>query len=60
MAMVKYLVNHGNTAVLLLDRPIRELLNLGDVGDYVKVRTDGKKLFIEGIKKTEGDEKCKE
>lgn len=47
MALIKYLQEHGNTQVLLLPKSILELLKLGDVGNYVKIETDGKNIIIE-------------
>lgn len=43
--MLKKLVKYGNSNALVLDRPILELLSIGE-GSLVKLHTDGKSLII--------------
>ncbi len=43
--MVKKLVQHGNSAALILDKPILDLLNL-KVDTLLEITTDGKNLII--------------
>ena len=43
--MVKYLASHGNSAALIIDKPIMELLNI-DMRTPLEVTTDGKNLIV--------------
>ena len=43
--MVKKLVQHGNSAALILDKPILDLINL-KVDTLLEITTDGKNLLI--------------
>ena len=43
--MVKKLIQHGNSAALILDKPILDLLNL-KVDTPLEITTDGKNLII--------------
>ncbi len=43
--MRKKLVRHGNSLALIIDKPILELLGIGEE-DEVEIRTDGRKLEI--------------
>ena len=46
--MVKYLTQHGNSAALVIDKPIMELLNI-DMKTPLEVSTDGKSLVISPV-----------
>jgi antitoxin component of MazEF toxin-antitoxin module len=46
--MVKYLTQHGNSAALVIDKPIMELLNI-QIGTPLEISTDGKSLFISPV-----------
>jgi antitoxin component of MazEF toxin-antitoxin module len=39
--MVKYLTQHGNSAALVIDKPIMELLNI-QIGTPLEISTDGR------------------
>ena len=43
--MIKKLIQHGNSAALIIDRPIMELLHL-DMETPVEISSDGKNLII--------------
>jgi antitoxin MazE len=43
--MVKKLVQHGNSAAIIIDKPILELLNV-DMNTPLEITTDGKNLII--------------
>ena len=47
--MIKYLTRHGNSASLVLDKPILELLNI-DMDTPLEIVTDGKSLVISPVK----------
>lgn len=46
--MVKKLVSHGNSAALIIDKPILELLNVG-METLLEVTTDGRSLIISPV-----------
>ncbi len=46
--MIKKMIKHGNSAALIIDKPIMELLEL-DIDKPVKITTDGKSLIISPI-----------
>jgi antitoxin component of MazEF toxin-antitoxin module len=46
--MVKYLTTHGNSAALVIDKPIMELLKI-DMETPLEVVTDGKNLIISPV-----------
>ena len=50
--VVKKLVQHGNSAALIIDKPIMQLLNM-DVDTPVEVSTDGKSLTISPVRDRE-------
>lgn len=54
--MVKKLIRHGNSLALVIDRPILELLNIGDETP-LKVSTDGRRLIIEPVRDEERAER---
>ncbi len=43
--MVKKLIQHGNSAALILDKPILDLLNF-EIDTPLEITTDGKNLII--------------
>jgi len=46
--MIKKLVSHGNSAALIIDKPILELLKV-DMDTPLEISTDGKSLIISPI-----------
>lgn len=46
--MVKYLTQHGNSAALVIDKPIMELLHI-DMKTPLEISTDGKNLVISPV-----------
>ena len=51
--MKKTLIRHGNSAALIIDKPILELLNIG-IDTPLNISTDGSKLIIEPMKDIPG------
>jgi antitoxin component of MazEF toxin-antitoxin module len=47
--MIKKMVSHGNSAALIIDKPILELLNI-DMDTLLEISTDGKNLIISPVK----------
>ncbi len=47
--MVKYLTAHGNSAALVIDKPILELLRI-DMQTPLEISTDGRCLVISPVK----------
>jgi antitoxin component of MazEF toxin-antitoxin module len=47
--MVKKLVSHGNSAALIIDKPILDLLKV-DMDTNLEITTDGTNLIISPIK----------
>ena len=43
--MVKRLIQHGNSAALVIDKPIMEMLNITNETTF-KISTDGKNLIL--------------
>ena len=43
--MVKRLIKHGNSAALVIDRPIMEILNITNETTF-EISTDGKNLIL--------------
>ena len=54
--MVKYLTTHGNSAALVIDKPILELLNIG-MDTPLELATDGKNLVISPVKSASREKK---
>jgi antitoxin MazE len=46
--MIKKLVSHGNSAALIIDKPILELLHV-DMDTPLEIATDGKNLIISPV-----------
>jgi len=47
--MLKKLVSHGNSAALIIDKPILDILKV-DMDTTLEITTDGKNLIISPIK----------
>lgn len=47
--MIKHLTTHGNSAALIFEKPIMELLGI-DKNTPLQISTDGKSLIISPIK----------
>ena len=43
--MTKKLIQHGNSAALIIEKPIMQLLNI-DLNTELEIVTDGKNIFI--------------
>ncbi|HNX75756.1 MAG TPA: AbrB/MazE/SpoVT family DNA-binding domain-containing protein [Candidatus Rifleibacterium sp.] len=43
--MLKKIIQHGNSAALILDKPLLELLKL-EIGSSVEITTDGRSLIL--------------
>ena len=56
--MIKKLVSHGNSAALIIDKPILELLHV-DMDTLLEIATDGKNLIISPVKNSKREEKFK-
>ena len=54
--MLKFLTAHGNSAALVIDKPILELLKI-DMETPLEIATDGKNLVISPVKSTARDKK---
>jgi antitoxin component of MazEF toxin-antitoxin module len=52
--MVKKLIQHGNSAALILDKPILDLLNF-QMDTPLEISTDGKNLIISAQKTKDGE-----
>ena len=54
--MIKRLVTHGNSAALIIDKPILELLHL-DKDTPLEITTDGRSLVISPVGTVERQKK---
>lgn len=54
--MVKKLTSHGNSAALIIDKPILELLKI-NMDTPLEISTDGKNLVISPVKDADREEK---
>ena len=54
--MIKKLIQHGNSAALIIDKPILELLKI-DMDTPIELITDGKNLIISLVDKTDHETK---
>ena len=54
--MVKKLVAHGNSAALIIDKPILELRNL-DMDTPLEITTDGRNLIISPVETVDRQKK---
>ena len=57
--MIKKLSKYGNSFALLIDKPILELLNISETTS-LRVKTDGNRLIIEPLRKTNDKSAVKE
>lgn len=53
--MIKKLSKYGNSLAILIEKPILELLNIDDE-TKVRISTDGQRIIIEPIRKSEAVE----
>ncbi len=56
--MIKKLVSHGNSAALIIDKPILQLLKV-DEDTPLEITTDGKNLIISPVEDTKREKKFK-
>lgn len=56
--MIKKLVSHGNSAALIIDKPILELLHV-DMDTPLEIATDGKSLIISPVENDKREAKFK-
>jgi antitoxin component of MazEF toxin-antitoxin module len=54
--MIKTLTAHGNSAALIIDKPIMEILNI-TMDTPLKISTDGKNLIISPLRDASRDER---
>jgi len=57
--MVKTLVSHGNSAALIIDKPILDILKV-DMNTPLEVTTDGESLIISPIREGKREKRFKE
>jgi antitoxin MazE len=55
--MTKKLIQHGNSAALILDKPILELLNVS-MDTPLEITTDGKSIVISPVKTHSEEQFC--
>jgi antitoxin MazE len=56
--MIKKMVQHGNSAAIIIDKPVMDLLDF-DIDTPLEISTDGKNLIISPINNPERMEKLK-
>jgi antitoxin MazE len=56
--MIKKLVSHGNSAALIIDKPIMDLLNV-DMSTPLEITTDGKNLIVSPVDSKTRENKIK-
>ena len=56
--MIKKMVQHGNSAAIIIDKPVMELLDF-DIDTPLEISTDGKNLIISPIPNPDRMEKLK-
>jgi antitoxin MazE len=56
--MIKKLVTHGNSAALIIDKPILDLLKV-DMNTPLEVSTDGKNLIISPVESGKREKRFK-
>lgn len=56
--MIKKLVAHGNSAALIIDKPIMDLLRV-DMTTPLEVSTDGKNLIISPVENDKREKRFK-
>lgn len=57
--MIKKLTTHGNSAALIIDKPILELLHI-NMDTPLEIATDGTNLVISPVTDTKRENKIKE
>jgi antitoxin component of MazEF toxin-antitoxin module len=57
-AMIKKLVSHGNSAALIIDKPIMELLKV-DMETLLEISTDGRSLIISPVESEKREKRFK-
>ena len=56
--MIKYLTQHGNSAALVFDKPIMELLRI-DMKTPLELSTDGRNLIVSPVSDAGREKKFK-
>ena len=56
--MQKKLITHGNSAALIIDRPILEILKI-DMGTPLEITTDGSSLIVSPVRSKGREKKFK-
>ena len=56
--MIKKLVSHGNSAALIIDKPIMELLKV-DMETPLEISTDGRSLIISPVESKKREKRFK-
>ena len=56
--MIKKLVSHGNSAALIIDKPILEILHV-DMETPLEISTDGRNLIISPVEDGRREKKFK-
>ena len=56
--MIKKLVSHGNSAALIIDKPILDILNV-NMTTPLEIATDGKSLIISPVESGKREKKIK-
>lgn len=57
--MIKTLTPHGNSAALIIDKPVLELLDI-TMKTPLKITTDGKSLIISPLPEAERDQRFRQ
>lgn len=57
--MVKTLVSHGNSAALIIDKPILDILKV-DMSTPLEITTDGESLIISPVREGSREKRVKE
>ena len=57
--MIKTLVSHGNSAALIIDKPILELLNV-EMDTPLEITTDGENLIISPVHNIKREKRFRE
>lgn len=57
--MVKTLVSHGNSAALIIDKPILDILKV-DMSTPLEITTDGESLIISPVREGSREKRFKE
>jgi len=56
--MIKKLISHGNSAALIIDKPILDLLKV-DMDTPLEITTDGKNLIISPVEDVKREKRFK-